>query len=216
MHLGGHLTKISTLLLAAVLVASTASAATFSIASTGIDSSGLLSLRIGGHGFNIAQPAGSGVGLGSAGVRYYNGAYLADSSASGWLSPSASGAAGVGGLYTYQVQFDLTGLDPSTAVLSGGFATDNDGFVTLNGGAALAVSSSGGFGSFTSFSANSGFVAGINTFEVTVNNGGDPTAFRVQFDRADAQSLSGVPEPGSWALLATGLGAITLRRKSAR
>ena len=134
------MTKISTLLLAAVLVSSTASAATFSIASTGIDSSGLLSLGSADTDWTlIAQPAGSGVGLGSAGVRYYNGAYLADTSASGWLSPSASGAGGVGGLYTYQVQFDLTGLDPSTAVLSGGFATDSNGFVTLNGGAALAL-----------------------------------------------------------------------------
>jgi hypothetical protein len=37
-------------------------------------------------------------------------------------------------------------LDPDTAVISGSFATDNDGDIRLNGGAALATTSFAGFG----------------------------------------------------------------------
>lgn len=131
-----------------------------------------------------SEPAGATETIGGTPFRYFNGAYYPDNSLSGWVSPTASGNAGVGGNYVYQLTVDLTGLNPATAVITGTFGTDNDGSISLNGNAAVATTCFACFGAATSFTFNSGFVAGQNFIRVTVNNGGDPTAFRVEFSTA--------------------------------
>ena len=152
-----------------------------------------------------SQPAGAGYALGSTPFRYFNGAYYADNAASGWVSPSVTGSAGAAGTYVYQLTIDLTGLDPSTAVISGTFGTDNDGAIWLNGNAPAATTGFASFGGPTGFTISSGFVAGLNTISVQTNNGGDPTAFRVEFSRAEAQlPNSAIPEPSSLALFTGG------------
>ena len=154
----------------------------------------------------VSQPVGAGYTLGSTPFRYFNGAYYADNSTSGWVSPSSNGNAGAGGNYVYQLSFDLTGLNPATAVISGTFGTDNNGSIALNGNAPAATTGFGSFGAATAFSFTSGFVAGTNTIQVTVNNGGDPTAFRVEFSNAQADVGGAViPEPGTAVLLCGGL-----------
>jgi hypothetical protein len=162
----------------------------------------------------VSQPAGAGYAVGSTPFRYFNGAYYPDNSLSGWVSPNVTGNAGAGGNYTFQLAFDLTGLDPASAVITGLFGTDNDGSIALNGGAPAATTGFGAFGGPTAFTFNSGFIAGINHIAVTFNNGGDPTAFRVQFSGATANPITGaVPEPASVALIAVGFGALYLSRR---
>src|SRR5439155_14931059 len=46
------------------------------------------------------------------------------------FSPVRSNAVGT---YTYRTTFDLTGLNPATAILTGQFASDNGAIIKLNG-----------------------------------------------------------------------------------
>ena len=60
--------------------------------------------------------------------------WVANTSTSQWISPDAHGATEPDGLYVFQMTFDLTGYDASTALISGLWATDNDGLdIKLNG-----------------------------------------------------------------------------------
>ncbi len=158
------------------------------------------------------QPAGAGYTLGSNPFRYYNGAYYADNSVSGWVSPGANGSAGATGNYTYQLTFNLAGLDPNSALISGTFGTDNSGAIWLNGNSPVSTTGSAAFGSPTNFTFNSGFLPGLNTISVRVNNEGDPTAFRVEFTNASANPLSAVPEPSSIVLGLSGLALVAIAR----
>ena len=45
-----------------------------------------------------AAPVGATEPLGSLPFRYFNGAYFADTATAAWVSPQASGSAGVGGV----------------------------------------------------------------------------------------------------------------------
>jgi hypothetical protein len=160
------------------------------------------------------MPSGASETLGSNPFRYFNGSYYVDNSLSGWVSPGSNGNAGVGGIYTYQLSVNLTGLDPATAVISGLFGTDNDGAILLNG-VIKATTGFADFGAPTAFTMNSGFVPGMNTISVQMNNGGDPTAFRVQFSSATANQIGAapVPEPSTFLLITGGLAAVMLFRK---
>ena len=188
---------------------------------TGVDSSDVL-VSPGAPGAFwtlLSAPSGATEAAGSSSFRYFNFAYAPDSSTSAWVSPGASGNASVSGLYVYQLLVDLTGIDPATVVITGQFATDNDGFIRVNGGASAATQGFSGFGSLTSFTLSSGFVAGINSIEVGVNNGGNPTAFRVEFASATGTPLPPVPAmpPGFLivlALILTGSLAWALRRRA--
>lgn len=119
---------------------------------------------------------------------------------------------------------DLTGLDPATASIVGTFETDNDGAISLNSGAPAATTGFSGFGAPTPFTINSGFVAGLNTIHVQVNNGGDPTAFFVSFTTATAKvAVPPVSVPAlSWfalaglALILAMLGSLLARKARSR
>ena len=114
------------------------------------------------------------------------------------------------GDYTYQTKFDLTGMNPKTAMILGNWACDNEGVEILLNGINVADITSSSFGSFEPFTIDSGFVSGINTLDFIVDNtpGGsatsNPTGLRVEMSgTADA-----VPEPCTLALL--GVGAVGL------
>jgi hypothetical protein len=164
----------------------------------------------------LSEPAGASEAIGSTPFRF-NAGYYADNSVSGWVSPTAGGSAGVNGFYVYQMIVDLTGFDPNTAVITGTFGTDNDGSISVNGNPPAATACFACFSSPTGFTLNSGFVAGLNSIQLAMDNGGDPSAFRVEFARATADvATSGVPEPGSFPLIVGGLSALALLRRKFR
>ncbi len=129
------------------------------------------------------------------------------------IAPSATQGTFANGLYVYQTTFDLTGLDPATAVLTGNMSAD-DFVVMLLNGVQVATSSP--------FTVNSGFIAGINTLHFNVtnndgnpayNNGGGPaniTSLQVQIS-GTANSITGgtveeIPVFGTGALQDGGSG----------
>lgn len=137
------------------------------------------------------KPAAASQALGSFPFRYYNGAYFPDTTTAAWVSPGSGGSAGASGNYTYALEVDLTDFNPSTVEITGVFGTDNDGAIWNNLEAPAATTGFAAFGAETAFTLNSGWIGGINTIFVRVNNGGDPTAFYVRFDSAVAEP----PEP---------------------
>lgn len=197
--------------------ASAASAAIIpGLYNTGVDNAGVA--LAGGNGvvdphYTIVSST-SGVGFaGQPAVTYFNGAYIPNSAASRWVSLSATGSPG-SNTTIYRLSFSLAGLNPATAQLSGRWATDNAGNISLNGGAGSFAS--GTFQAYTAFSFNSGFVAGVNTLDFSVSDFGAPTAFRVDELRGTADLAGLVPEPGTWALMISGFGltGLLLRRRS--
>jgi hypothetical protein len=122
------------------------------------------------------------------------------------------------GIYTYRTTFDLTGLDPSTAVVTGRTLVDNDLFDILINGVSTGNSGSGfDANSIRDFTIESGFVEGLNTLEFLVNNAGEtpnPTGFRVDLLRGAAMPI---PEPSAFALVsAAGLALLSRRRRGHR
>lgn len=136
------------------------------------------------------------------------------STASKWLTPFADEAASfdptVNGVYRWRLSFNLTGFDLATASFSGRWAADNNGRVLLNG---VQIGTANSFSSWSSFTASTGFVSGINTLDFVVTNlfqsTGNPTGVRVEFVNSAANA---VPEPESLALLGIGLLALARRR----
>jgi uncharacterized delta-60 repeat protein len=107
---------------------------------------------------------------------------------SDWINPVTIYAS-LPGDYVYETTFDLTGMDPSTASLTGRWATDNAGVDILLNGWSTGVTSPD-FTSFTPFQIanNPHFIGGINTLTFNVHNdyaagytlGENPTGLRVE------------------------------------
>jgi hypothetical protein len=125
------------------------------------------------------------------------GPWLGDNMRSAWVTPATSGMGpnetnGTAN-YRYETKFDLTGLDPATAVIAGHWATDNGGLDVLINGVSTGQANTQQFTDWTYFQINTGFVAGTNTLTFVLNNGagespGDgPTGLRVE--------MSGTVEP---------------------
>jgi hypothetical protein len=110
-----------------------------------------------------------------------------------WIGPMANQSSGsAAGDYRYRTTFDLTGLEPGTAVITLRMSSDNGlPEVRLNG-APTGLSYDGNFGAFSgTLTINSGFIDGTNTLDFLVNNAdvvANPTAVRVEF-------LSGTADP---------------------
>jgi hypothetical protein len=79
------------------------------------------------------------------------------------------------GNYELMTTFDLTGYDPTTAVLSGQWALDQYGTIYLNGNLAASLPDQNWDNNLTPFSLTSGFQSGTNllTFYVRFPDGGD-------------------------------------------
>lgn len=149
--------------------------------------------------------------------------WLANNSTSRWIAPRADEIAGnAPGTYIYRTTFSLAGLDPATAILTGQWASDNDGTIRLNG--SLVTSGASGatgnadFGAFTAFTLNAGngtFVSGLNTLDFVVINtdlNPNPTGVRVEV-AGTADLVTGstdIPEPATFALVGIVLTAGTL------
>jgi hypothetical protein len=71
---------------------------------------------------------------GPAVARATDAAWVAPPSGSKWIGPvDNNDAPGGSSLFSYTLTFDLTGLDPTTAAISGIWSSDNGGRILLNG-----------------------------------------------------------------------------------
>jgi hypothetical protein len=125
------------------------------------------------------------------------GAYF-PSTDSMWIWQDAAGGGDFNTPYTFRLPIDLSGLDPSSATLSGAWGVDNDGTILLNGQAPTGPGTLGTF-SLTGaahdnynvehpFSITGGFVPGINTLDIQVTNADGPAGLNVT-----RLSISGTP-----------------------
>ena len=138
-----------------------------------------------------------------------NPSWLSPPAGSAWIGPTSGTITDPLGTYIYTLTFDLTGLDATTALIQGRWATDNTASIFLNGVDTGLQQNS--FGQLDPFELSSGFVAGINTLAFHVNNpdlsGLNPTGLLIA-------ELSGtaVPEPSTATLTLLGLVALATRR----
>jgi len=118
-----------------------------------------------------------------------------------WIGPLDGNHAALEGIYSYTMSFDLSGLDASTTVITGGLASDNNAGIFLNGVDIGFSNPIVQFRRLTPFTLQEGLLPGLNTLEFRVSNnpgtGQNPTGLLVA-------NLVVVPEPSPCALLALG------------
>lgn len=146
---------------------------------------------------------------GTNGVFPLAGNWLLDTATSRWIGPTPQAGTTTdpltNGFYQYNLKFNLSG--PTGASFAGRFAADNAvSWIALND-VQIVNGPAGNFSSWTNFGANSGFNYGENNLTVRVVNfgqrTGNPSGLRVEF----TNSVLGVPEPTTWALMIGGFGA---------
>ncbi|HYJ84979.1 MAG TPA: putative Ig domain-containing protein [Pyrinomonadaceae bacterium] len=109
------------------------------------------------------------------------GSYVPNNATSRWIGPGDSSQPA--GQYTYRVTFTLTGCDPSSVVINGQWASDNQGVIRVNGVNTSFTTPTAGFSQFSQFtlnSTNASFHAGLNVMDFVVNNNEGPTGLRVE------------------------------------
>ncbi len=179
---------------------------------TGVDDSGNLlpALTPDPHYSLISYPIGSYGGtfatVPTAGTTTTS--WVANSSTSQWITSSYN-TSDSAGLYVYRLTFNLSGLDPSTATITGEWATDNQAQVFVNGvntGVATGNEDFDHLTAFTISAANAPLTAGLNTLDFYVTNSQDGlTGLRV--DDLSGTAVA-VPAPPSLTLLLIGIAGL--------
>jgi hypothetical protein len=185
-----------------------------SLFNTGVNASGtpLADGTIGDpHYTMVSAPGGQNTTIQ---VRNQNGEYpenppwIGTDSLSAWIGPVGdTNLDGAAGAYDYRTTFNLTGFNLSSVVITGQWATDDSGLNILLNGVSTGITSSNGYTAWKSFTISSGFVAGVNTLDFQLNNGGGPTGLRVEMTGTGNE----VPEPSSILLLASGIAGLATR-----
>jgi len=147
--------------------------------------------------------------------------YAANDSASQWIWEKANGLpAGTGDsplIRTFVTTFDLTGYDPSSAVIYGTWGTDNQGVDIRINGVSTGISLPGvivnNFSDLHAFTISGGFKKGINTLEFVIEDNGSLSAFRTALTcDADARP-DRIPELLTMLLFAAGVAGLVFFRK---
>jgi hypothetical protein len=147
--------------------------------------------------------------------------WVANTANSTWISNAANTYGGPGP-FTYTTTFDLTGLDPSTAAISGWMSADDQAVIYLNGVAVFngALDPSAPWSFLEPLNISSGFVAGLNTLEIAIPNyleyGNDgPTGLQLDIQgTANVTSHNpSVPEPATLALFGIALAGFAASRR---
>ena len=124
--------------------------------------------------------------------------WVTNTSSSRWIAPTDDpDGSGDPGDYEFAIDFDLTGLDPATAVIQGLWSVDNTGSDILLNGAPTENTQGGGLGSLSAFEISQAlgdsFLPGTNTLTFRVNNAAgaapNPVGLRVEGILAFAMSL---------------------------
>ena len=176
---------------------------------TGVNSSGnVLGLGILDSHYIVLD--GSTPGANAVTMSSIPSTYIPNDATSLWIWENANGQP-TNVTRTFRTSFDLTGLDPGTARISGAWATDNFGLDILINGVSTGLSSPT-FTSYTPFTIASGFVPGVNTLDFVVQDVGAISGFRVGSLTGTANLL--VPEPSTLLLVTSGfLLIVGFRRK---
>lgn len=132
--------------------------------------------------------------------------WVPDDPNSGWIGFQDSSSSSPHGNYTYELPVDLTGYDPSTASISGSWAADQFGSISLNGAATGVSVPDGNWNAANApnlnpFTISSGFHSGINTLDFVVTEPDDFDGLRV---RNMTLTATPVPEPSACCLLIGG------------
>ncbi|MFO0833630.1 MAG: MYXO-CTERM sorting domain-containing protein [Phycisphaerales bacterium] len=126
-----------------------------------------------------------------------------------WIYDNADGNVNPGATVTFRLTFNLTGYNPSTAVLFGASAADDTGQIFLNGNL---IGNCGPYSTPTPFSANSGFLPAVNTLDFVVQDIGGAISGLIVPDIGG--HVDKLPTPGAAALLGLG-GLVASRRRRA-
>jgi hypothetical protein len=194
-----------------------AQAATIALFNTGVDAGGVSRSNGSTPDLHYTLNGGSLVTqVGTSAGGFPIGPWLGDSATSAWIGPlsGAHFAGANGATFDYQTTFDLTGLNPLTAAITGRWSTDDQGVdILINGVSTSQVTPPSSYASWTSFAITSGFVSGLNTLDFLVFNlnadccgypaGTNPTGLRVEM--TGAADLSAVPLPATWTMMLIGL-----------
>jgi len=188
---------------------------------TGVDNNGnVLSIGTNDNHYILSSvPTGFN---GSSTVVPVPGAWISPPSGSYWIGPqyhSEGLSSDPAGTYIYKLSFNLTNLNPDTAVITGSWASDNPSEIWLNGvNTGLTRTANDSMSNLTAFSLQTGFVSETNILEfrvVNLDNGmpiwGNPSGLLV----SDLQGTAApVPVPAAVWLFGTGLlGLFSVRRK---
>jgi hypothetical protein len=129
-----------------------------------------------------------------------SGAWSSNGPKSQWISPSANGTQNrKPGAYKYRLTFNLSGLNPASALVKGSWVSDNKTTTVLLNGITTGFTNPSNFSkqpsAGTPFQFTTGFVPGVNTLDFIVNNAASsPTGIRVELiGLASAGGVSLIP-----------------------
>jgi hypothetical protein len=151
--------------------------------------------------------------------------WIPNTSASKWVNSAPGGfppplPTPVVRIFNYTTTFDLSGLDPTTARITGDVAADDSVTILLNGIPKYSNPYNGfndPWASFASFMIDTGFIPGVNTLTFAVTHADGPEGLQARV--VGTANVATVPEPSTLVLISIGgligLGTAWRRKRAA-